>query len=56
MTARAAITASAMREAVEAVKLGVRVTIKTGDTTVTLEPAQPSRDDGRDIDLVDMKR
>lgn len=38
MTARAAITAAAMREAIAAAKQGLRVQITRGDTTITLEP------------------
>lgn len=46
MTARATITAAAMREAIAAAKEGLRVQITRGDTVITLEPdgtkAQPA--------------
>lgn len=56
MTARATITAAAMRAAIEAAKDGVRVEVRP-DGTLIVEPVPAVRkDDATDLDLLDMKR
>lgn len=55
MTARAIITAAAMRRAIEAAKDGVRVEVRP-DGSMVLEPPRAVREDGNEFDLVDMRK
>lgn len=55
ITARAAITAAAMREAIAAAREGVRITIKPDGETI-IEPALPASQVANEFDLIDMRK
>lgn len=56
MTARASITAAAMREAIAAAKQGVRVRIKPDGETIIEPAAAVVSQDVDEFDLIDMRK
>lgn len=56
MTARATITAAAMREAVAAAKQGVRVRIKPDGETIIEPAATVAMQEVDEFDLIDMRK